>query len=100
MGNPLLAGRDITWTDIYEKRPVVLVSQNFAREYWRNESAALGKRIHETPKAPWREIIGIVGNERDDGVDKKAAAIVYWPMVIKDFWSQPVTVQRSMAFAV
>ncbi len=100
MGAPLLAGRDVTWTDIYEKRPVVLVSQNLAREYWRNESAAIGKRIHETPKAPWREIIGVVGNERDDGVDQKAPTIVYWPMVIKDFWSEPVIVQRSVAFAV
>jgi predicted permease len=100
MGNPLLAGRDMTWTDIYEKRPVVLVSENFAREYWGGPARAIGKRIHETPNAPWREIIGVAGNERDDGVDQKPPTIVYWPMMIKKFWGEPVIVQRSESFAI
>ena len=100
MGNPLLAGRDLTWTDVYEQRPVVLVSESLAREYWRDGSAALGKRVRETPHAPWREIIGVVGDERDDGVDQKASAMVYWPMIIKGFWGMPVMVQRTLAFAV
>ncbi len=34
MGNPILAGRDFTWTDILEAREVVLVSESLAREYW------------------------------------------------------------------
>ncbi len=100
MGSPLLAGRDYTWADIYETRPVLLVSENFAKEYWHSPSAALGKRIRENTKAKWREIIGVVGNERDDGVDKKAPEVVYWPILIKDFWGDPVNVQRSLAFAV
>jgi predicted permease len=100
MGNPVVAGRDMTWTDIYRKRQVVLVSENFAREYWGSPAAAIGKRIHENPKAPWREIIGVTGGERDDGVDQKPPTIVYWPMIIKDFWGQPVTVQRSESFAI
>ncbi|MGI8960724.1 MAG: ABC transporter permease [Bryobacteraceae bacterium] len=100
MGNPLLAGRDFTWTDIYEKRPVVLVSENFAREYWGKPAAAIGKRIHENPKAPWREIIGVAGNERDDGVDQKPPTMVYWPMLITNFWGQALVVQRGESFAV
>jgi predicted permease len=100
MGNPLLAGRDLTWTDTYEKRPVVLVSENLAREYWREPAAALGKRVRENQKAPWREIIGVVGNERDDGVNKKAPTIVYWPMLVNNFWDQAVMVRRTQAFAI
>ena len=100
MGNPLIAGRDISWTDVFEKQQVVLVSENFAREYWGNPAAALGKRIHENPKAPWREIVGVAGDERDNGVDQKAPAIVYWPMMIKDFWNQPVMVRRGQSFAI
>ncbi len=100
VGNPLLAGRDFNWSDVYQMRPVVLVSENFAREYWGAPAAAIGKRIHERPKGPWREIIGVVGNERDDGVDQKAASIVYWPMMIKDFWDQSVMVQRGISFAI
>jgi putative ABC transport system permease protein len=100
MGNPLLAGRDFTWTDIDEIRPVVLVSENFARELWQSPAAALGKQIRENPKAPWREVIGVVGNEHDDGVNQKAPAIVYWPMIIKNFWGQDYNVQRGMAITI
>jgi len=100
MGNPLLAGRDLTWTDIYGTRPVVLVSENLARELWQSPAAALGGQVRESPKAQWRQVIGVVGNERDDGVNQKAPTITYWPIIIKDFWGQPLIAQRSQAFAI
>jgi len=100
MGNPLLAGRDVTWTDIYEARRVVLVSEALARELWRSPAAALGKQIRENPKGPWREVVGVVGSERDDGVDHKATTVVYWPMMLRDFWGQDLMIQRGQAFAI
>ena len=71
MGNPVLAGRAITWTDIHQARPVVVISENLAREYWKNPADAVGKRIRQSQENPWREIIGVVGNERDDGLDQR-----------------------------
>ncbi len=100
MGNPLVAGRDITWTDIYGKRPVVLVSRNLAREYWGSPTAAIGKRIRENPKGAWREVIGVAGDEHDDGISQKAPGIVYWPLLIANFWSNPLNVQRNPAFLI
>jgi predicted permease len=100
MGNPLLAGRDFTWTDIHEMRPVAVVSESFSREYWSTPAAALGKRIRESPKGIWREIVGVVGNERDNGVQEKAPAIVYWPMMKRDFWLPGVDVRRNLAVAI
>jgi predicted permease len=100
MGNPLLAGRDFTWTDLHEKRNVVVVSENLARELWGGPAAAIGKRIRESPKGVWREVIGVAGNEHDDGVDRKAPAVVYWPMIVSKFWDMPVRVQRTTAYAI
>ena len=100
MGNPVLAGRAITWTDIHETRPVVVISENLAREYWKNPAGALGKRIRQFQLNPWREIIGVVGNERDDGVNQPATAIVYWPMLIKEWSNIPIYISRSMAYVV
>ena len=100
MGNPLLSGRDLDWTDVYERQPVVLVSENLARELWRSPAAAVGKRVRENPNGIWREVIGVVGNERDDGVDHKAPTVIYWPMVVKQFWNEPLSVQRTLAFAI
>ena len=43
---------------------------------------------------PWREIVGVVGDERDDGLNQPATAIVYWPMLNESYrW-------RTMAYAV
>jgi putative ABC transport system permease protein len=100
LGNPILVGRDFTWTDIHEMRPVVIVSENFASEYWKQPAAALGKRIRETTTGTWREIIGVVGPEHDNGVAQKAPAIVYWPLLKANFWGDRVDVQRGPAVLI
>jgi len=100
MGNALVAGRDFTWTDVYDKRPVAMVSENMARELWHEPSAALGKRIRENLKAPWREIVGVVADERDDGLDQKAPTIAIWPILMADFSGDPVFVRRTLAYMV
>jgi len=98
MGNSVIVGRDFTWTDVYDKRPVAMVSENLARELWGNPSAAIGKRIRERLKAPWREVIGVVSDEREDGVDRKAPTIVFWPLLMNNFSGDETFVQRTLAF--
>lgn len=80
MGIPLIAGRDITWPEEYEKRPVVIISENFACEYWGSPANAIGKLIRIASTAPWYEIIGVAGNVYDDGVRKDPPASAYWPL--------------------
>ena len=63
-------------------------------------AAAVGKRITQSRENPWREVIGVVGNERDDGLDRPAPAVVYWPLVVREWWTVPVSVNRTMAFVV
>jgi predicted permease len=100
MGNTILAGRDLTWKDVHDETPVALVSDNFAREYWGGRAAAIGKRVREGPNSYWREIIGVVGDERSDGVNKPAPTTVYWPMLMKNFYGNDVNVQRTLTFAI
>jgi putative ABC transport system permease protein len=100
MGNRLVAGRDFTWTDVYDKRPVAMVSENLARELWGNPGAAIGKRIRERLKAPWREVIGVISDERDEGVNVKAPAIALWPMLMDDFSGDPIFMQRTLAYVI
>src|SRR5580700_1875875 len=94
MGIPTVAGRDLTWDDVLNKRPVAIVSENLAREYWHNPSDALGKQIGN-PKA-WRQIVGVVGNVYDDGTSREAPATVYWPITDADsFLGGPAFAIRS-----
>src|SRR6266566_2958455 len=95
MGIPIVAGRDLTWDDVLNKRPVAIVSENLAREYWHNPSDALGKQIGGSPQA-WRQIVGVVGNVYDDGTSQKAPATVYWPITDSDvFLGGPAFAIRS-----
>jgi predicted permease len=79
-GTRLMAGREYTWTDIYGLRPVVLVSENLAREFWGTPSAAIGKRLSQVPGRGWQEVIGVVQDVRQNGIQEKAPEIVYWPI--------------------
>jgi predicted permease len=98
LGTPLIAGREITWTDTYKKTPVAIISENLAREYWHEPAAALGKRIQISTKDDWREIIGVVGDIHDDGVNSKPPTSVYWPLLLAKFESEDISVRRDVAF--
>jgi predicted permease len=102
MGTRLVAGRDFTWTDIYDLRPRVLVSENFARESWGSASAAIGKRLRQFSNMPWQEVIGVVEDVRVHGVDEKAPAIVYWPAMLNDPYTPKPAIDapRFVTFAI
>jgi predicted permease len=100
-GTRLIAGRDLAWADIYDRRSVVLVSENLARELWGSSTAAVGKQIHEmSNKIQWRQVVGVVENVRDDGIQKQPPPTVYWPFAIANFNGAALNVQRNVAFAV
>jgi predicted permease len=80
-GSRLITGRDFSWEDNYNRIPVCIVSENLAGELWGNPPAAIGKRVRLNPKDSWREVIGVVADLHDDGVDRKAPTMVYWPLL-------------------
>jgi len=100
MGVPLVAGRDLTWSDTYERRPAAIVSENLAREYWHAPASALGKQIRATDADDWREIVGVVGNIHDYGVDKPESSAVYWPLIQNRFDGEQEFLPREVAFVV
>ncbi len=77
-GTHLVAGRDFTWEDVRDKRRVVLVSENMARENWGESANAVGKRIRQGKDSPWLEVVGVAENVRADGVNLPAPATVYF----------------------
>jgi len=80
LGDAVVAGRALTWADIQQSNQVALISENLAREYWDSPTKALGQRISMFPGRSGREIVGVVGNIRADGVNHPAPAMVYFPM--------------------
>jgi len=100
MGNRLLAGREISWADVHDRSPVVMVTENLAREYWGDPAAAIGRRVRAEMGDAWREIVGVVGDVRQEGIDQPPTSVVYWPMVISDFHGEDLRVPRTMSFVI
>lgn len=100
LGTPLIAGRYFTWSDMYNKVPVAIVSERLAREFWHDPRNAIGKQIRSTRKDDWREVIGVVGDIHDDGVDKPAPSSVYWPILTTHLEGMDTTVIRWPAVSI
>jgi putative ABC transport system permease protein len=97
LGTPLLAGRDFTWTDLFGKREVVIISANLASQVFESPSAAIGRRLRDGNEGTWYEIVGVGGDVYDNGAHLPPATIVYWPGRTKEgYWVRA----RSVAFAL
>jgi predicted permease len=100
MGNRVVAGRALTWNDAYTKQPVVVLSEGLAREYWGDPAKALGRRVRNSPDNPWRTVVGVVGDERDDGLALPAPPTVYWPLMVEKLWAPGLRVQRNLTYVI
>src|SRR5688572_20665921 len=102
LGIPLIAGRDFTWTDVVDRRPVVVLSAIMAREVWGDPAVAVGKRVRIGRVGPWNEVIGVAGDIHDSGVDQAPPAIVYWCAGIQGALGAmgPTFIPREVTFAI
>ena len=100
LGIRLVSGRDVTWSDIYEKRPVAIVAERTAKEYWGSAANAIGKQIRVGLTDDWHEVIGVAADVHYDGVDKPVPATVYWPVLQNHFEGQQDFVRRYVTFAI
>ena len=100
IGTKLVAGRDITWTDTYNKLPVAVVSEGFAKEYWQSAQGALGKKIRVASTDDWREIVGVAQDVHEDGIDQPAQSTIYWPVILDNFEGTKQQLRRGVAFVI
>jgi putative ABC transport system permease protein len=87
---PLVRGRMFTDRDDGGAAGVVLISEALAKQFWPNsdpvgQRITIGKGVGPEFEEPPREIIGIVGDARDQGLDNNPNPTMYTPMAqVKD----------------
>ncbi|HEY6216541.1 MAG TPA: ABC transporter permease [Pyrinomonadaceae bacterium] len=94
MNIPLRQGRYFDARDNAQAIPVAIVNETMGRQYWPGENA-LGRRFKlgdpDDKDAPWIQIVGVVGDIRQMGLDEPVKAEMYFPYEqIKDqSWYTP-----------
>ena len=79
MGIPLIAGRTFNEHDSQEAPRVAIVSQTLAQHFFPNGDA-IGKRINvNTGQESYREIVGIVGDVKQNGLTRETKPHTYEP---------------------
>ena len=73
---PVLAGRDFVRTDTPEGPRVAIINEALARTAFAGQSP-VGQRIRENPRAPWMEIVGVVGDTRWQDPSQPAPPVVF-----------------------
>jgi predicted permease len=81
---PLIKGRYFDRSDTPGSLPVAIVNASVARKFFRNEDP-IGKQIRlgfpAEPFGPWRTIVGIVGEIKQEGLDREMPPQVFLPIV-------------------
>ncbi len=93
MGIPLLAGRPFTPDDDVDAPLVIVVDQAFVDQHFPDENP-LGKQIRTLLDAP-REIVGVVGNVTNAGLQNAAGPTTYFPYTQQVFGPGQTVVLRT-----
>jgi putative ABC transport system permease protein len=76
---PVLRGRAFTEADRYGSPPVAIVNESLAHRLWPNGDP-IGRKLNvQWRDSPWCDIVGVVGDSRDDSPDKEPGPEVYRP---------------------
>jgi predicted permease len=94
LGIPLLRGRTFGPAERADGPQAVVISEGMARRYWPN-GRALGARIRlGNESAPWAEVIGIVGNVRNDPAQPEPEPMAY-ASLRQDPWGSRTVLVRT-----
>ena len=97
---PIVAGRSFTWSEIYNKIPVAIVSEELAKEYWQTPANAIGKRVRISNVDSWAEIVGVAGDVHYNGLTEAVPSYAYFPIMASKFEIDPLRVERNPTFTV
>jgi putative ABC transport system permease protein len=98
---PLLRGRTFQDSDDTDAPRVVVVNQTLANHFWPNENP-IGKRLKqgwpesEGEWAPWREIVGVVGDTKQFGLDAETRMQTYIPVRQGPLWSVRLALRTAV----
>jgi len=80
LGIPVLEGRALDARDRDGAPLAAVINRAMAAKFWPGR-AALGGRFRFAEKAPWVDVVGIVGDVRGRGIDEEVMPTMYLPFL-------------------
>ncbi|HEY6253425.1 MAG TPA: FtsX-like permease family protein, partial [Candidatus Angelobacter sp.] len=99
MGIPLLRGRIFAHEDSGSSPHVAIISESFAKFYFRDEDP-IGKKLmfgFPPDSDVTREVVGVVANIRDEALSKEPEPMMYVPFAQAPFWGGELVVKSTLA---
>jgi putative ABC transport system permease protein len=96
LGIPLRRGRYFAETDTSDSTPVVIINETMARQFFAGQDP-IGKRFRQggpEQNNPFREIVGVVGDVRYEGLDAEVQPAFYEPM-LQAPWGEMFLITKS-----
>ena len=99
MGIPIIRGRDFTDQDKADSKDVVVISEKTAQHFWPGQDP-IGRRLKpgsSTSNTPWREVIGIVKDVRqNDFIAAPKMQMYFTYRQLKDLAPNALVVRTSI----
>lgn len=99
---PLLAGRDFSEHDDARSTPVVIVNRTFADRFFHGENP-IGKHVRPgvgngywPRKLPMREIVGVIGDVKQAGIETQASPEIYAPLAQSPFGTMYIVARTAI----
>jgi putative ABC transport system permease protein len=98
---PLLEGRPLSQQEVFDARKVAIINQAFARQYF-GAIDPLGKTVkfgflERVPERinTWFEIVGVVADQKNQGLEEAARPAAYIPFTITGFANRGVLLRTA-----
>ena len=78
LGIPLLSGRNFDDRDRPQSTRVAIINQSIAQRHWHNQDP-VGRRISFDNGQTWTQIVGVIGDVHEHGLDQPANDFIYVP---------------------
>jgi putative ABC transport system permease protein len=99
MNIPLLKGRAFTDADHRDAPPVVLINEALASKYFADEDP-IGRRVafdrYPDSTSFWRTIVGVVGSERQEGLERESRPEFFAPVVQDENGPRTIVIRTAV----
>ncbi len=94
LGVPIMMGRSFTDSDTAKSQMVAIVNERMARHFWPGQNP-IGHRVKPGNSPQWFNVVGVVGDVRQYGLDRAPEDLMYVPLLQNEIQNATLMVRTQ-----